>query len=84
MKDNVLYSYTKSVQEDIILLTVSPMPDWQDFEQFVSFFLQQEGAVVVAQDYGVDRHQVRYRVGNRQYILQYEHYTESVWVENDF
>lgn len=78
------YSYTKKTQEDIVLLEVSPMPDWQEFGEFIEVFLLNEKAQLIANDYGMDRHQVRYRINDRSYILQFEHYTGSIWIENDY
>ena len=81
------YSYKKLEQtqdrETVVLLTVSPQPDWEDFTEFVKEFVEQEQGRVVEQDYGMDRHQIRYDVGNVRYILQYEHYSDSIWVEQE-
>ncbi|WP_368393330.1 hypothetical protein [Psychrosphaera sp. 1_MG-2023] len=27
---------------------------------------------------------MRFRLGQHQYVLHFEHYTESIWVEQDF
>lgn len=78
------FSYQKVQQDDVTLLHIQPMPDWQDFELFVQHFLQMEQGVLISQDQGMDRHQIRYRIGNQRFLLQFEHYTESVWIEVDF
>lgn len=78
------FRFEKIQQQDITLLNISPMPDWQDFDDFVEYFLNQEKATLVAKDSGMDRHQVRYRVGAEGFILHFEHYSESVWIEPDF
>ena len=75
------YVYKKIKQDDIVLLDVTPKPDWQDFPEFVKQFIQDENADMVVQDYGMDRHQVHFDLDGQRYILQYEHYTDSVWVE---
>lgn len=81
------YTYTKTEQTQdqrtVTLLVVSPQPDWEDFTEFVSEFVDQEQGRIIEQDYGMDRHQIRYDVGNVRYILQYEHYSESIWVEQE-
>lgn len=69
---------------NVINLNVMPHPDWEDFDQFVEVFIINEGVDLIAQDFGMDRHQVRYRKGDHQYILQFEHYTNSIWIETDF
>lgn len=78
------YKYSKRLQGDITKLDVNPMPDWEDFNDFVSVFLEQEAGTLVESDYGMDRHQVRYQVGASRYVLQYEHYSQSIWLEQDF
>ena len=81
------YKYSKTEQtleqRTVTLLSVSPQPDWEDFTEFVSEFVDQEHGRIIEQDYGMDRHQIRYDVGNVRYILQYEHYSESIWVEQE-
>lgn len=78
------YKYTKIPQDDIVLLQVSPFPDWQEFEGFVTEFIQQEQGQLVEQDYGMDRHQIRYQIGSSRWVLQFEHYSESIWIEQDY
>ena len=79
------YSYKKELKPDlgIAMLEVTPFPDWQAFPDFAEQFMAQEQADVVVKDYGMDRHQVRYRKKGKQYILQFEHYTDSIWIEPD-
>tara|TARA_Y100000310_G_C19944571_1_gene474083 strand:- start:144 stop:389 length:246 start_codon:yes stop_codon:yes gene_type:complete len=78
------YSYQKVKANGVIYLQVSPFPDWSEFESFCQFFLSKEDAVLVEADYGMDRHQVRYRIGSNQFVLQFEHYTDSIWIEQDY
>ena len=66
------------------LVDVSPKPDWGEFDDFIQQFLNDLDAKLVEQDLGMDRHQVRYRVADKQYVLQFEHYTDSIWVERDY
>ena len=66
------------------MLDVSPMPDWQEFGDFVQEFLSEQGARLIEQDMGMDRYQVRYRLGQKQYVLQFEHYCESIWIEEGY
>jgi hypothetical protein len=78
------FTIIKKALGDNVILEVSPPVDWQDFDRFCDWYLQHEGAELVSKDLGMDRHQVRYRVGEKQFILQFEHYTESIWIEQDF
>ncbi len=79
------FSYKKQLRPElnIALLEVTPFPDWQAFPEFVEEFIAAENAEVVVQDYGMDRYQIRYRKKGKQYILQFEHYTDSIWIEPD-
>jgi hypothetical protein len=78
------FKYQLINDNDIIRVCVDPKPDWDEFEQFVDLFLKNEDVILIAQDLGMDRHQVRYRKEEKQFILQYEHYTDSIWIEQDF
>ena len=78
------FTYQVVNENDITTVIVQPHPDWDEFGQFVDEFIECEKATLVAQDLGMDRHQVRYKKGERQYILQFEHYTNSIWIEEDF
>jgi len=78
------YSYQKVIVSGVTYLQVSPFPDWSEFKGFCRHFIAKEGASLIEEDYGMDRHQVRYRIDNHQYILQFEHYTDSIWIEQDY
>jgi len=78
------FKYQLINDNGIIRVCVDPKPDWDEFEQFVDLFLKNEDVILIAQDLGMDRHQVRYRKEEKQFILQYEHYTDSIWIEQDF
>lgn len=78
------FKYEYQNQGELTLLLVSPQPDWDEFDDFVQLFLTNEAATLISKDTGMDRHQVRYRKAQRQYILQFEHYTNSIWIETDY
>jgi hypothetical protein len=78
------YTYKLVKEGEVTNVEVTPHPDWEEFDQFVELFIYHEGATLIAQDIGMDRHQVRYRKGQHQFILQFEHYTGSIWIETDF
>jgi hypothetical protein len=78
------FKYHLINEDNIIKVNVEPQPDWDEFEQFIDLFLENEGVIWISQDLGMDRHQVRYRKGDKQFILQYEHYSNSIWIERDF
>jgi hypothetical protein len=78
------YQYKKVLRAPIAIVEVTPLPEWEEFSDFVDYFIANEDAKVIEQDYGMDRHQIRYRKGGHQYILQFEHYTQSIWIEQDY
>lgn len=78
------YQYKKVLRAPIAIVEVTPLPDWEEFSDFVDYFIANEEANVIEQDYGMDRHQIRYRKNGHQYILQFEHYTQSIWIEQDY
>ena len=65
----------------IQIIDVEPMPDWGEFSHFVEQFIAEHHATIIEQDYGMDRHQIRYQQGSHEYLLQFEHYSESIWIE---
>ncbi|MBU2880389.1 DUF3630 family protein [Psychrosphaera sp. B3R10] len=78
------YRYSRQKVGDVWQLSVVPFPDWQDFDEFTAEFLAVEKAKLIEKNYGLDLHQIRFRLGQHQYVLHFEHYTESIWVEQDF
>ena len=75
------FQYSREKTDSGWLLTVTPFPDWQEFEQFCCEFITQEGATLISKDSGMDRHQVRFSIGRQSFLMHFEHYTESIWVE---
>lgn len=74
----ILAPETKEQTQHVI---VSPAPDWDDFKAFSEQFIEHQGATVISTDYGMDRHQVDYELEGKRFRLNYEHYTQSVWIE---
>lgn len=68
-------------QEKVQHVSVSPIPDWDDFKEFAQEFIEAEGAEIKATDYGMDRHQIDYEKEGKRFHLHYEHYSQSVWIE---
>ncbi|GAB2999321.1 DUF3630 family protein [Psychrosphaera aestuarii] len=75
------YSLTTNDETNITQLSISPEPDWDDFKEFAAQFVADVGADVRAEDYGMDRHQVDYELNGERFLLHYEHYSQSVWIE---
>jgi hypothetical protein len=65
----------------VLHIEVSPKPDWDNFKACAEQFIAVIEAEIKAVDYGMDRHQVDFELIGSRYLLQYEHYTQAVWVE---
>lgn len=78
-----MYQIKEVVTPDIIQLVVTPFPDWQEFPAFVDFYLDKIGAEMLEKDSGMDRHQIRFKVDGERWLLQFEHYSESIWLEQE-
>ncbi len=72
---------TYSYQLEEHILKITPEPDWDDFKDFVAQFMSEQGAEIKASDYGMDRHQIDYELDGKRFLMHYEHYTQSVWIE---
>lgn len=68
-------------REPIQHVRVEPAPDWDDFKEFVEQYIESTGAEIKVADYGMDRHQIDYELDGERYLMHYEHYTQSVWIE---
>jgi len=78
------FQYKLVKRGDITFVEVSPHPDWQEFKSFVEQFIAEQQVQLVELDTGMDRHQLRYRLNGHQYVMQFEHYTDSIWIEKDY
>lgn len=63
-------------------ISIQPVPDWDDFEVFAAQLMRDLGADIKSTDYGMDRHQVDYELDGARYLLHYEHYSQSIWIEH--
>jgi len=78
------FQYKFIKRGEVTMVEVLPHPDWQDFQLFVEQFIAEQNVKMVELDTGMDRHQFRYRVNGHQYVMQFEHYTDSIWIEKDY
>lgn len=78
------FTFSLKPSDKHTLVEVVPMPDNDEFVDFAhQFVVDQQGELVVI-DSGLDRHQCRYTIGDHQYVLNYEFYTDSIWLEQDY
>ena len=78
------FKYRLVKRGEVTFVEVNPHPDWQEFKPFVEQFVAEQGVQLVELDTGMDRHQFRYRHNAHQYVMQFEHYTDSIWIEKDY
>lgn len=75
---NVLYEKT----EQSILLTITPEFDYDDIEQIAAICWQAiSGAEVVEEIPGADRINYRFRYNQHYFVLNFEVYSQSCWIE---
>lgn len=79
-----MYKYTFSdAHSGAITVHVTPFPDWQEFGQFADFLIQNENMTLLEKDIGMDRYQFRVEWQGKRFLLQFEHYTDSIWLESE-
>ncbi len=63
-----------------IVLTVDIFPEADEFVFWAELFLLNEIFTIVEKQSGADRHQIRFRYKNQSFNLNYEHYSDSLWI----
>ncbi|MCF2856939.1 DUF3630 family protein [Pseudoalteromonas sp. SMS1] len=68
--------------EDTNVLVITPtlLPHSDDFKLWGEVFLAIESVKTIEFNQGADRHQWRFEFKRQTYNLNYEHYSESIWI----
>ncbi|QTL35958.1 DUF3630 family protein [Pseudoalteromonas viridis] len=66
--------------QDTILITPSALPEADEFELWGQIFLHLDGLSILEFHQGADRHQWRFTCAGHPYNLNFEHYSESIWI----
>jgi hypothetical protein len=66
-----------------ILITPVEPPHDEDFELWSTLFLRSNDITINEYSAGADRHQVRFTYNHHTFNLNYEHYSQSVWINGE-
>lgn len=71
---------TKLAEQNSLLIIPSEFPDSDDFELWASIFLHHASICNLQFELGADRHMMRFQYKNCAFNLNFEHYSESLWI----
>jgi len=63
-----------------ILITPVEPPNDEDFELWSTLFLHSDDITLNEYSSGADRHQIRFSYDQQTFNLNYEHYSQSIWI----
>ncbi|MEH6732058.1 MAG: DUF3630 family protein [Pseudoalteromonas distincta] len=63
-----------------ILINPIELPNDEDFELWSTLFLHSDEVTLNEYSAGADRHQVRFTYNHQTFNLNYEHYSQSIWI----
>jgi hypothetical protein len=66
-----------------ILITPVEPPHDEDFELWSTLFLHSDDVTLNEYSAGADRHQVRFTYNQQTFNLNYEHYSQSIWINGE-
>jgi hypothetical protein len=66
---------------NIIQLEVCPKPNWDSFTELAERFCLQFNMQKVNLSLGADRAQLHFRIGLSDFLLHYESFCDSFWIE---
>jgi hypothetical protein len=71
-------------QHNTINLRPTPYPDWDSFIIWGQNFLQNiQGTQNVTHNSGADLHMISFHFMSLRFSLNYESYSDSIWIESD-
>jgi hypothetical protein len=68
-------------KHNVILIYPSEFPHAEEFEFWCKLLLSSINSSILEYSAGADRHQVRFRLNNYIFNVNYEHYSDSIWCE---
>ncbi|MFP3425313.1 DUF3630 family protein [Pseudoalteromonas sp. SIMBA_162] len=66
-----------------IIITPTEPPHDEDFELWSTLFLHSDDIAISEYSAGADRHQVRFFYSQQTFNLNYEHYSQSIWINGE-
>ncbi|MBQ4814424.1 hypothetical protein A7985_24870 [Pseudoalteromonas luteoviolacea] len=67
-------------EQDVLLIHPSMHPDSDDFQLWGEVFLTMDRLNTIEFNQGADRHQWRFEFNQQPFALNYEYYSESIWI----
>ncbi|TMO71979.1 DUF3630 domain-containing protein [Pseudoalteromonas sp. S3785] len=66
-------------------IVISPVeaPHDEDFELWSTLFLHADEITIIDYAQGADRHQLRFSYQQQTFNLNFEHYSESIWINGE-
>lgn len=74
---------TKSLFSDHILITPTELPDDEEFELWATIYLHNDAIFSLEFEQGADLHLMRFKFKNTSFNLNFEHYSQSIWINCD-
>lgn len=66
-----------------IIINTAPPPHDEDFELWATLFLHATEIRIIHFDAGADRHKMRFSYQQHHFNLNFEHYSQSVWIDGE-
>ncbi|KZN41382.1 DUF3630 family protein [Pseudoalteromonas luteoviolacea] len=67
-------------EQDVLLIRPSILPDSDDFQLWGEVFLTMDKLKIIEFNQGADRHQWRFEFDQQPFAMNYEYYSESIWI----
>jgi hypothetical protein len=65
---------------NVLLISPSELPEADEFLFWAKLFLHQPNISIIEELEGADRHQTRFSYEHCLYNINFEHYTDSIWI----
>lgn len=73
----------KQLLNDHILITPSELPNDEEFELWATIYLHNDAISDLVFEQGADRHLMRFKFKQTHFNLNFEHYSQSIWINCD-
>lgn len=70
-------------RHNAIIISPSEMPNDDDFELWAHLFLHAPEITISEFASGADRHQCRFSYAQQNFNLNFEHYSNSIWINGE-
>jgi len=70
-------------KHNAIIISPTEMPNDEDFELWANLFLHFPLITITEFEAGADRHQLRFNYEQHNFNLNFEHYSNSIWINGE-